>query len=86
MMERFPIIITFGAALLGYLAGGMIFSDTAVAPWLIANLPVANDFVVPGLGLHMSLPGVVLAIVVVVVGTYLGKKKAKKTTSTAKHS
>lgn len=76
MMERFPIIITFGAALLGYLAGGMIFSDTAVAPWLIANLPLANDFVVPGIDLHLSLPGVVLALVVVVVGTYLAKRNA----------
>jgi YjbE family integral membrane protein len=76
MMERFPIIVTLGAGLLGYLAGGMIFSDTAVAPWLIANLPIANDFVVPGIGLHMSLPGVLLAIAVVVIGTYLAKRKA----------
>ncbi|MDB5775164.1 MAG: rane protein [Herbaspirillum sp.] len=76
LMERFPIIITFGAALLGYLAGGMIFSDAAVAPWLIANVPDAYDFVVPGLGFHMSLPGLVLAIVVVIVGTYLAKRKA----------
>ncbi|HEY4316156.1 MAG TPA: TerC family protein [Herbaspirillum sp.] len=75
LMERFPIIITLGAALLGYLAGGMIFTDTAVSPWLIANLPIANDFVVPGLGMHMSLPGVVLAIVVVVAGTYLARRK-----------
>ena len=76
LMERFPLIITFGAGLLGYLAGGMIFTDTAVAPWLIANMPVANDFVVPGLGLHLSLPGVVLAVVVVVAGAYLAKRKA----------
>jgi YjbE family integral membrane protein len=76
MMERFPIIITFGAALLGYLAGGMIFTDAAVAPWLIANLPAANDFTVPGLGLSMSLPGVVLAVVVVIAGKYLAGRKA----------
>jgi YjbE family integral membrane protein len=82
MMERFPIIITFGAALLGYLAGGMIFTDAAVAPWLIANLPVANDFTMPGLGLSMSLPGVVLAVVVVIAGKYLAGRKV----STAKHA
>ena len=75
LMERFPIIITLGAALLGYLAGGMIFSDTAVSPWLLANLPLATDFTVPGLGIHMSLPGVVLAVFVVVAGTYLARKK-----------
>jgi YjbE family integral membrane protein len=76
MMERFPIIITFGAALLGYLAGGMIFSDSAVSPWLLANLPVASDFVVPGIGLHMSLPGVVLGVFVVIAGKYLASRKA----------
>lgn len=81
LMERFPIIITLGAALLGYLAGGMIFSDTAVSPWLLANLPLATDFTVPSFGIHMSLPGVVLAIFVVVAGTYLvrNKKEAGET-------
>jgi YjbE family integral membrane protein len=76
LMERFPIIITFGAALLGYLAGGMIFSDTAVAPWLVAHLPVATDFTVPGIGLHLSIPGIVLAIAVVLIGKSLAKNKA----------
>lgn len=77
LMQRFPVIITFGAALLGYLAGGMIFSDTAVAPWLKANLPLAGDFIVPGLNFHMSLPGVLLAIAVVVIGKYLAKRKSE---------
>ena len=30
VMERFPIIITLGAALLGFLAGEMIMTDPAV--------------------------------------------------------
>jgi YjbE family integral membrane protein len=76
MMERFPVIITFGAALLGYLAGGMIFSDSAVSPWLLANLPIASDFTIPGIGLHMSLPGVVLGIFVVIAGKYLARRRA----------
>lgn len=75
MMERFPVIIMFGAGLLGYLAGGMMFSDVAVAPWLIAHAPAAHDFVVPILNLHLSLPGVMLAVAVVLSGTYLARRK-----------
>ncbi len=34
VMERFPIIITIGAALLGFLAGEMLLTDPAVARYL----------------------------------------------------
>ncbi|KQP47612.1 TerC family protein [Pseudorhodoferax sp. Leaf274] len=34
VMERFPIIITIGAALLGFLAGEMLLTDPAVAQYL----------------------------------------------------
>ncbi|TMG99588.1 MAG: TerC family protein [Betaproteobacteria bacterium] len=34
VMDRFPIIITAGAALLGYLAGEMLLTDPAVTRWL----------------------------------------------------
>jgi len=33
LMERFPIIITLGGALLGYLAGEMLVTDPAVITW-----------------------------------------------------
>ena len=33
LMERFPIIITLGGALLGYLAGEMLVTDPAVIGW-----------------------------------------------------
>ena len=32
-MERFPIIVTLGAGLLGYVAGGMIVTDVLVREW-----------------------------------------------------
>jgi YjbE family integral membrane protein len=38
LMERFPIVITVGAALLGYVAGEMLLSDAATAP-LFDTLP-----------------------------------------------
>jgi YjbE family integral membrane protein len=41
LMEKFPVIITMGAALLGYLAGSMIVTDPAVADWFKANIPRA---------------------------------------------
>ncbi len=37
MMERFPVIITAGGALLGWIAGEMMASDPAVVGWVKAN-------------------------------------------------
>jgi hypothetical protein len=34
LMERLPVIITLGGALLGYLAGEMLLTDPAVVHWL----------------------------------------------------
>jgi YjbE family integral membrane protein len=77
LMERFPIIITFGAGLLGWLAGGMIVSDVAVAPWIQANLP-ALDLTIPGTEMHLNVVSVIGAIAVVVIGTLLTKKQVER--------
>jgi YjbE family integral membrane protein len=37
LMERFPVIITLGAALLGWVAGDMATTDPAVKEWVDAN-------------------------------------------------
>jgi YjbE family integral membrane protein len=42
LMERFPIIITLGAGLLGWVAGGMLVSDLAVKDWVQATIPAAS--------------------------------------------
>ena len=34
LMERFPLIITFGAGLLGWIAGDMIVTDPAIVDWV----------------------------------------------------
>jgi predicted tellurium resistance membrane protein TerC len=34
LMDRFPVIITMGAMLLGWIAGTMAYSDPAVVGWL----------------------------------------------------
>ena len=77
LMEKVPLIITLGAALLGYLAGGMIISDVAIRDWVQTYLP-HHEFVVPGMQLHLSLPGMAGAIGVVVVGNWLARRAQKQ--------
>jgi YjbE family integral membrane protein len=60
VMDRFPIIITLGAALLGYLAGQMFVTDPAVIAWFDAHVPHAE-----------WLFGAGGAILVVAVGKWL---------------
>lgn len=61
LMERYPIIITLGAALLGYVAGEMAVTDPLVAGWIAANaawlhgaLPVAGALIVVGVGKRLA--------------------------------
>ncbi len=62
-MERFPSIVLLGAALLGYVAGQMIFSD----PGVTAMLPKLPDW-------SAKAAGVVGALLVVIVGRWLEKR------------
>lgn len=39
LMERFPVVITIGAGLLGYVAGDMAVGDLAVRGWVQAHAP-----------------------------------------------
>jgi YjbE family integral membrane protein len=39
LMDRFPVIITGGAALLGWVAGEMLITDPALTDWIAANMP-----------------------------------------------
>ncbi|MBV8625976.1 MAG: TerC family protein [Herbaspirillum sp.] len=74
LMERFPVIVTLGAALLGYIAGGMIFGDTAVQNFLQGFIE-QTEFVLPGASVHLSLPGLVGALGVVLVGWRLRRTR-----------
>jgi hypothetical protein len=77
LMEKFPVIVTLGAALLGYIAGGMIFSDVAVQGW-IAGFIGDTEFVLPGAAVHLSLPGLVGALGVVLTGLTLKRRKQER--------
>ncbi len=71
VMERFPIIITIGAALLGFLAGEMLLTDPAVTERFGV---IAEHTVTLGGGLGAAL--------VVALGTYLTKRREKHAPST----
>ena len=75
LMERFPIIITLGGMLLGYLAGEMFFSDPAITGWVNANLPFHDWHVIPGT-LDVSLPGLVGAALVYFGGKWWQRRSA----------
>ena len=64
LMERFPIIITIGGGLLGYVAGEMAVSDPAVKGWVDANMPILHEVA--------AVAGVAI---VLVAGKLLAKKR-----------
>ena len=66
LMERYPIIITLGAAILGWTAGEMAVTDPAIAEWVKANLAwLETLYVAPAAG----------AAFVVAVGKWLAGRK-----------
>lgn len=67
LMDRFPFIVTLGAALLGYVAGEMLVTDPAIAQWVNTQAHYLH-YVAPIGG----------AILVVLLGNALGKAKAAK--------
>jgi YjbE family integral membrane protein len=66
VMERYPIIITLGAALLGYVAGEMIVSDQAVVAFFQSAGPV--------LTIAVEVAG---AVGVVLIGRWLAGRKTR---------
>jgi YjbE family integral membrane protein len=70
VMERFPIIITLGAALLGFLAGEMLLTDPAVTARFG---PLSHDVV--------NAAGAVGAVLVVAVGLWLQRRARRNATA-----
>ena len=66
LMERYPVIITLGAALLGWVAGDMAVTDPIDEPWVDLNAAF----------LHWGAP-LAGAVGVVLVGKWLSARKAK---------
>ena len=66
LMERFPIIITAGAGLLGWLGGGLMISDKLLAEFTASSLPATP-----------TITATVGTIFVIAVGRFLAKPQAK---------
>src|SRR3954468_6919333 len=77
LMDRFPVIITIGAGLIGWVAGEMLITDSALEGWLtgLGVQYVEGHPKVGGFSLEM-LAGIVGIVIVVVAGTLLGKRKS----------
>jgi hypothetical protein len=63
LMGRFPIIITLGAALLGWVAGEMLVDDSSVSGWINTNAHF----------MHLAIP-MLCTIGVVVAGKWMGAR------------
>jgi len=65
LMNRFPIIITLGAVLIGYVGGEMAVTDPAVEGWITLEFPA----------LHLIMP-IACGVLVLAIGKDLGTRKA----------
>ena len=67
VMGRFPVIITLGAALLGWIAGDIMVTDPAIAGWIKSNAAWLHEWkVAPVAG----------AVLVVTVGKFIAARHA----------
>jgi len=85
-MERFPVIITLGAALIGMVAGEMIVTDPVVIGWMKDHVAAVQfDGEKPKLmGLSLEIIcGAIGAVIVVVWGQWLAKRQATRAEAAA---
>jgi len=78
LMERYPVIIAVGAALIGYVAGEMLVTDPVVIEWFRAHAHWMVDFEVLsvfGWKLELSAAGLMGAVLVVAVGKWLAGRR-----------
>jgi predicted tellurium resistance membrane protein TerC len=74
IMERFPIIVTAGGALLGFVAGEMAVSDPALGDSMSANFQMLDKKPMLA-GFHLEvIVGLAGALLVVLVGKLLARK------------
>ena len=66
LMERWPVIITLGGALLGWIAGEMMVTDPAIDAWVEHNAAWLEQW---------RVAAIVGAVIVIVVGTLIAKRK-----------
>jgi len=67
LIDRFPFIITLGAGLLGWIAGGMMLTD----PFLIKQLG-------PEIESYSTVAGIICAVAIMLLGEWISRTKKKK--------
>ncbi|MCP3707869.1 TerC family protein [Paraburkholderia sp. CNPSo 3274] len=67
LLDRYPVIVTLGAALLGWIAGGLIINDPAGDRWPLLDTPAAEY--------GMCVAG---AVFVVALGSWLRRRNARR--------
>lgn len=65
LLDRYPLIITLGGALLGYVAGEVIFSDPLINDWVERVAPLLHQLAPP-----------LCAVLVVLLGLALTRRRA----------
>ena len=75
LMERYPIIVTIGAALIGSVAGELLVTDPVLVDWITANMPWL-EIHVPLFG-EVSWAQIAGAALVVVGGKWLAARAEK---------
>jgi predicted tellurium resistance membrane protein TerC len=82
LMERYPVIITIGAALIGMVAGEMLVTDPVALGWLNGVGGILVEGGKPKLdGVNLELvAGAIGAALVVIWGLWLAKRHAAAST------
>lgn len=65
LMERFPVIITFGAALLGWIAGEMAVTDPSLADWVQAEAQWLHSW---------RISAILGAVAVILIGSLISRR------------
>src|SRR6267143_1174641 len=75
LMERFPVIITIGGALIGWVAGEMLVTDPALEGWLtgLGVRFVTGKPMIAAFSLEL-VSGVLGVVIVVALGKWLAKR------------
>jgi len=72
LMERFPIIITAGAGILGWVAGEMLVTDPSWVEWIKENMAWMHLHTPIG---EITWAQIVGVVIVIVVGKFLAARK-----------
>ena len=75
LMQKLPLIITFGAGVLGRVAGEMLITDPVWAAWIKNEVPWAHLRI---LGWEVSWAHVMGAMLVVAVGSFRSRRSAAR--------